>query len=92
MTKHFNHDINLHIADEGYGTFYDPDLGYDLEVMTEDEDLDFSVIQEIENDTAARLSQSYNLLLTVPHEILFSPTFRSWILDAATHFRGGENE
>lgn len=87
MSKHYAEEINLYVDDVGYGVFYFPDLGYDLEKMGDDiEDFDYSEVWEIENDTAARLSQSYNLLLNVPEVILFSPAFRKWIETAAERF------
>lgn len=85
--KHFTGEIDLFVADEGYGGFYDPDLGYDLSMMADNEDVPWSEIQQIEMDTAARMSMAYNRTLNIPHDILFDPVFQTWIDNAARDYQ-----
>lgn len=88
MSKHYKAMIDLYVADEGYGGFYDPDMGYDFSRIAEDEDdPDYDEVFQMEIDTAARLSWAYNQTLNVPTDVLHDPVFRTWIENAARDYQ-----
>ncbi len=87
MSKHYPHEIDLEVADEGYGGFYDRDMSYYLDQISDEEGTEFKELYQTELDTAARLSWAYNQTLNVPTEVLYDPVFRSWIDEAARNYQ-----
>lgn len=86
MSKHYPNEIVLHVAEEGYGGFYDPDMSWKHSQLA-DEAEDFNEVMDAENDTALRLSMAYNRTLNVPAEVLYDPVFQGFIDLAVRDFQ-----